>query len=39
MTTTIEQFEKLNEAINELIMVIATEFKIFWLLDKLRRIQ
>lgn len=39
MTTTIEQFEKLNEAINKLIIVIATEFKIFLLLDKLRRKQ
>lgn len=37
MATTIEQFENLNEAINELIMVIAIEFKIFWLLDKLKR--
>lgn len=37
MATTIEQFEKLNEAINELIIVIATEFKIFWFLDKLTR--
>ena len=37
MATTIEQFKKLNEAINELIMVITTEFKIFQLFDKLKR--
>jgi len=37
MKTTIEEIECLNEAINESIKVIATELKVYWLMDKLRR--